>query len=1174
MTCPACGTENRPDRRFCAHCGAALEATCPSCGAANEPGDRFCGECGTALVTSVARGADPARAPALAASERRLVSVLFADLVGFTTLAERRDPEDVREFLGRYFDRCRTLIEQFGGTVEKFIGDAVMAVWGSPVAREDDAERAVRAALAITQAVTALGSEAGMPNLRARAGVLTGSAVVELGTQADAMVTGDTVNTASRLQGIAEPGAVLVDDATRAATEAAIAYEDAGTHQVKGRDEPVKAWSALRVVAGARGARRSAGLEAPFVGRAAELQLIISALDGSLRDRTARLMTVFGEAGFGKSRLLWEFFKHVDGIEAEIHWHQGRSLAYGEGVVYWALSEMVRSRAGIAEDEPPESAREKLRAAIERYVSDPRERRLIEPRLAHLLGLEERVAPDRADLFSGWRLFFERVAAADPVVLVFEDLHWADSGMLDFIDYLAEWSADYPIFILVLARPDFEDMRPGWEVTIRLDPLPDAVMDELLEGLVPGLPAELTERIRERAEGVPLYAVETVRMLLDRGLLAQSGSRYVVTGEVEELDVPETLQALVAARLDGLEPDERSVVQDAAVLGHSFTPTAVAAVSGRNVAETEELMRRLVSKQVLAYQDDERSPEYGQYSFLQALLRGVAYGTLSRRDRKTRHLAAARYLQEAWSGDVGEIAEVLASHFLAAAEAEPESADMQKIRALACETLAEAGRRAASLALGREAQRSFDKAIELAEDDDTRAALLDQAGRAAWLAGDGEAAEERLNAAIELHDAAGRSEETARASAILAEAYVMLERLDDGLNVLEKARTNLPEAGEDRADTAVQLARLYFLRGDFPRTLEASEEALALAEPLQAWGVLAGALVARGTAYFSQDRPEEGAALLYRGRTLAFEHDLPIVAIRAQNNLAVNLVIRDQAEEAIEEFVRGLDLARARGDRPWEHLILAGMNHALFRLGRWDEAADNGERLLTEAADDLPVLTETCLVLAMLHGERGDRTALDRVAKFVGRPETADAQVRDFGLVGQAVVAQVRGQHREALETALRLLPESDPTSRPYAYRQALEAAWALEAHDEVERIVRKVESLPPVMVPPSLRADATRYTGLLAARGGDPAAIECLDAAIAILRGLGYRYEAARIVLERAEILLGADRGQEAPPDLRDARLTFAELGARPMLERLERVIGARPEGDEGRALGAPAEH
>src|SRR3954451_18826630 len=268
--CPGCGADNRAGKRFCSQCGTALEAQCPSCGAANEPGDRFCGSCGAALSETAA-----APAPLASVSERRLVSVLFADLVGFTTLSEHRDPEEVRELLSRYFDRCRTLIERYGGTVEKFIGDAVMAVWGTPVAREDDAARAVRGALALSPAVTALGEEVGLPELRVRAGVLTGGASVEIGGDGEGMVLGDTVNTASRLQSIAEPGTVLVDDTTRRASEAAIAYEDAGAHQVKGRDEPVRTWTALSVVAGAAGARRGAGLEAPFVGREAELQLVI-----------------------------------------------------------------------------------------------------------------------------------------------------------------------------------------------------------------------------------------------------------------------------------------------------------------------------------------------------------------------------------------------------------------------------------------------------------------------------------------------------------------------------------------------------------------------------------------------------------------------------------------------------------------------------------------------------------------------------------------------------------------------------------------------------------------------------------------------------------------------------------------------------------------------------------
>ena len=453
MVCPACEAENNEGWKFCKECGASLALGCPSCGAGHEAGQRFCHECGTALAApSAAAGASASSVAEPSVSERRLVSVLFADLVGFTTLSERRDPEEVRELLSVYFDRCRTLIERYGGTVEKFIGDAVMAVWGSPVAREDDPERAVRAALGLTAMVTALGGEAGIPELRVRAGVLTGSAAVEIGAESEGTVIGDTVNTASRLQSIAAPGTVLVDDVTHRASEAAIAYEDTGIHQVKGREAPVRAWTALRVVAGAGGAKRGAGLEAPLAGRDRELGLIVDAGERSAQKRRAQLVAVVGDAGSGKSRLLWEFFKYLDGIEEVRWWHQGRCLSYGEGVAFWALAEMVRARAGILEEEDAATARAKLSAAVSEHVSDERERRLVEPRLAHLLGLEQRTAADRGDLFSGWRLFFERLAEQQPVVLAFEDLQWADSGLLDFIDYLLEWSAEFPLFILALGR--------------------------------------------------------------------------------------------------------------------------------------------------------------------------------------------------------------------------------------------------------------------------------------------------------------------------------------------------------------------------------------------------------------------------------------------------------------------------------------------------------------------------------------------------------------------------------------------------------------------------------------------------------------------------------------------------------------------------------------------------
>jgi class 3 adenylate cyclase len=423
IACAQCGVENAAGRKFCGGCGAPLALSCPACSAANEPGMRFCGECGSAL----GEGAAPA-APTIAA-ERRLVSVLFADLVGFTPLSESRDPEEVRELLSRYFDTCRRLIGIYGGTVEKFIGDAVMAVWGTPTAQEDDAERAVRTALDLVTAVAALGEEVGAPELALRAGVLTGEAAVNLAAEGEGMVAGDLVNTAARVQAAAEPSTVLVGDATRRATAAAIAYEPAGEHELKGKAEPISLFRALRVTAIRGGARTSSELEPPFVGRARELRLVKEHFHGAAEERKAHLVSVVGIAGIGKSRLAWEFEKYLDGPVDEVLWHRGRCLSYGDGVAYWALAEMVRMRALIAEEDAPDEALERLRVMLEQHIADPAERSWLEPRLAHLLGLAEHASGDRQDLFSAWRLFFERLAEESPVVLVFEDLQWADSAL-------------------------------------------------------------------------------------------------------------------------------------------------------------------------------------------------------------------------------------------------------------------------------------------------------------------------------------------------------------------------------------------------------------------------------------------------------------------------------------------------------------------------------------------------------------------------------------------------------------------------------------------------------------------------------------------------------------------------------------------------------------------------
>ena len=379
-----------------------------------------------------------------------------------------------------------------------------------------------------------------------------------IGAEGQGMVAGDLVNTASRVQSAAEPGTVLVGESTKRATENAVAYENAGRHELKGKAEPATLFRALRVVSGRAGALKAAGLEAPFVGRERELKLIKDLFHASADEGRARLVSVTGIAGIGKSRLTWEFYKYFDGIVDTVWWHRGRCLAYGEGVTYWALVDMVRMRCLIGEEEPPASARQKLSATLHEHLLDPEERAFVEPRLAHLLGLEDHSGFEQQDLFAAWRLFFERLADSNPCVLAFEDMQWADASLLDFVEYLLEWSRDHPLFVITLARPELHERRPGWGAgqrdfsSLYLEPLSQQAMEALLDGLAPGLPERLREQILARAEGVPLYAVETVRMLLDRGLLAADGAVYRPTGEIETLEVPETLHALIAARLDGV----------------------------------------------------------------------------------------------------------------------------------------------------------------------------------------------------------------------------------------------------------------------------------------------------------------------------------------------------------------------------------------------------------------------------------------------------------------------------------------------------------------------------------------------------------------------------------------------------------------------------------------------
>src|SRR4051812_41422223 len=399
--CPSCGDTLPASARFCPSCGTARGATCPACGALAI--GRFCADCGTPIEAGAEAGTAQPPAPSPRLAERRITSVLFGDLVGFTTLSEARDPEEVRELLSHYFTTARTIVERYGGTVEKFIGDAVMAVWGVPTAHEDDAERAVRAGLDLVDAVAAMGDEVGLPGLAMRVGVVTGEVAVTVGAQGEGMVAGDAVNTAARVQSSAAPGRVWVNEQTRELTAAAVVYDERGWHELKGKAEPQPLFEARQVVAAVGGARRVDGLEAPFCGRDRELRLVKELFHATLEEGRPRLVAVYGAPGVGKTRLGWEFDKYTDGINTTVTAHRGRCLSYGEGVAFWALAELVRGRLGILEGDGTDVVVERLHAGLDVYVPDADDREWLLPRLATLLCVTDVVAPGatfaRDDLF-------------------------------------------------------------------------------------------------------------------------------------------------------------------------------------------------------------------------------------------------------------------------------------------------------------------------------------------------------------------------------------------------------------------------------------------------------------------------------------------------------------------------------------------------------------------------------------------------------------------------------------------------------------------------------------------------------------------------------------------------------------------------------------------------------
>jgi len=1150
VTCTSCGTQNEPGRKFCGNCGTPLAVTCPHCGSPNTPGTRFCGECGNALS-----GTDAPAVPAASASpatERRLVSVLFADLVGFTTISEARDAEDVRALLDSYFEACHAIVERYGGTVEKFIGDAVMAVWGTPVAQEDDAERAVRAALDLVDSVRRLGGERNIEDLALRAAVHTGEAVVTIGAAGMGMVAGDLVNTASRLQSVATPGTVLVGEGTRRAASNAIVFEEAGDQALKGKSTPVPAFRAVRVVAQRGGVGRSEGLEPPFVGRDSELQLIKDFYHATARDRGPRLVSVIGQAGIGKSRLAWEFLKYIDGVTEDVYWHQGRSPAYGEGISFWALGEMVRMRIGVGESTDEASTRQGLTNVLDQFVTDLDERRSLEGPLLHLLGMGEGTSHERGQLFVAWRTFFERIAEMGPVVMVFEDLQWADEGLLDFIEELVTWSRGRSIYLITLARPELLDRRPTWGAgqrsftSLSLSPLADVDMSNLLDGLVPGLPASVIGQIVARAEGIPLYAVEMVRTLLNDGRIQREGDAFRPVGDLAELAVPESLHALIAARIDSLPAGERTLVQDGSVLGQSFGVPALKAVARSGPDEIEPMLHHLVQREIVALDDDPRSPERGNYRFVQGLLREVAYGTLARDDRRTRHLAAARYYETL--GD-DELSGVLAQHYVDAYQAHPDGPEGAAVAAQARVALRGAAQRAADLGSFRLAHGYVDSALSVVTQPSDELELRILATDAAGNAGMFDRAIEHGERAIELATQTGADPE--RRAGVARLANILLEgRQQQGLKLLNDALSEpgLTPDTPGYIEIATVLAKAEMRQLNPARAIELADLALPHAQRVGNEALVLDILITRGVSLTTLGRSTEAIVILTGALDVANRLSIPDATNRAAVNLGFALAPDDPAR-AFEVSRSAMDRAKADGVIWGIRYLLGNAVDSAIEVGEWDWAMEQMREmaaLFTEPAEQLWFGSFNTVIGAL----RGEDVYEQALRLYTESRPVDDAQYRSMGSYPLGVVEMLRGDVARVVQLA-----KEDATSGVAGADASVHgvrvAVWAGDA-DSARDMRASFESASP-----GRRTDAQRATiegGIAMLEGRRDEARAHYAEAQRILREIGARYWLGMTDLDI--VITGAMEPDERRRAADEAREIFIGLRAVALLERLDAAL------------------
>jgi len=1102
------------------------------------------------------------------------VTVLFADVTGSTQLGERLDPEQLRAVMDTYFTAMRAEIEAEGGTVEKFIGDAVMAAFGVPVAHEDDPARALSAGLRMLERLPevnrALERDHGV-SLQIRIGVHAGEVLATIDPEpGEAMVTGDPVNVAARLQTAAEPGELLASERTVAAARVFIA-EDRGTFELKGKSEGVRAFVVLeRSGASARGLP---GFHAPMVGRDSELELLRSVYERAARERRPHLVTIYGEAGVGKSRLTREFLAWSSSREPEPATLAGRCLPYGDGITYWPLAEILKTHASILDSDPTDLAIEKVRKAGRDLLTlevsaDPARATAA---LAYTIGLQD---PDvsfadldpkdvRAEVHAAWRSFFTALGERGPVIVVVEDIHWADAALLDLLEDLTERVAG-PVLFLCPSRPDLTATRPGWgggrrnTSSVALDPLTAEESDELIRALlaVDDLPPSVHDRILERAEGNPFFLEEIVRRLVDGGLIEHVEERWRATEGIEEVEIPDTVQGVLAARIDLLDATDKRIAQAAAVVGRVFWPGPVADLTGAEPGDLDDALRRLEDRELVLSRPGSSLAGQPEYIFKHVLTRDVAYESLPRKERPRAHATVAAWLERTAGDRSVEFAEVLAYHYgtAAALESDPEPA----LRRAAFEWLQRASEDARKRFVVKKAERLAEEALRFAIEPLERVAALttlaeafftDYMGDLAWRYFR-EAA--TLRASIDPPDGRAVAYLAARACDITIRwpgSMTTVPSETEVRDVLELGFDNVPPGDSE------ERIRLLGLRAgwlfSFPTTsgvdpeastaagLEAADMALRLGMPNLASAALdnaAGAWMASGN--YEKVRPVwERRLEVIPNVTDAFEiGDFWAMGAWIYYDLA-------DYPAAIRCADAGIDAIASIGASNLDVHLRSWKAVTLHRTGHWDDALALYGQIrdtLDDRRDQPPYFATNAYGTAgQIHASRGDVARSDHIVQLLA-PLMSRSSARLYPWLLRLHLLRGELDEARALER-----PVAWRVHATEAYEAESELAWMVRDPNASE-LVQEMRRHAATTATPSTEAFADRLAGRIAAASGDhPTALARLGHAIELFDRLDAPWERALTLIDLGRSQAESGDADAARGSWTDAREAFERLGA-----------------------------